>query len=252
MHTIHGLTLGCLLSALMALSSPGQEGLKNKAVLDDVIARHYKAIGGIDAHRRHKTRKMEGSINMGMGDWKMTILQKALNLKLTRIDIGDGGQVLEGYDGKVAWKLDPGQAARKLEGVEHEKAAREAAFYAPVEMKKLYEPLTYDKQVKNDGILYHVLKGRIEGNQVITFFLNAENYLIERMTMSLPIAEQDLTVKLSDYKGFDGIQLPCSIVITMPVGKEKPFSMTLNINSVTHGVDVDDAVFAMPGDGRRR
>jgi hypothetical protein len=212
--------------------------------VEQVIARYLEAIGGIEANRKLKTRKIEGTMVIAaLGtSWKMTVIQQAPDKKFSRVDIPDAGPVLEGCDGTMAWKKEPGQALRKIAGQELVGKLSDARFHGVLELMTEGN-LSYLKRAKVQGRMCHVLKGTVNGIQVS---IDEASHLLR--AIALPGAgggeSPGITIHLSEHRKVDGVQVP--FAMAMSVGPEPLLKMTFD--KVTHGVDVDAAIFALPAE----
>ena len=76
--------------------------------LDDVLAKHYEAIGGLEAWTGLESMEMSGTISLagGMAQGPFQVHQKRPSM--TRIEITiQGMNIIQAYDGKMAWQIMP-------------------------------------------------------------------------------------------------------------------------------------------------
>lgn len=227
--------------------------------VDEIIARHVEAVGGLEAHNRLTTRTSEGTFTLtAVGiPWKFTTIQKAPDKKHNLMQIPAIGEITEGCDGKVAWKWDPGQKPRQLAGFELEEKLRDARFHRLLHMMTKGK-LSYAGKVEDEGRPCYVLEGSyppgedaVEGT--FSVHIDEETYLVSMLKFTgMRIAAMDgLTMKLADYKAVDGVQYPFSGTFSL---KDAAPLFSMKLTTITHGTPVDDALFAMPpntkkGDG---
>lgn len=120
---ILGLALagGLLLPAL----APAPVAAQDLPAATELIDRHLEAIGGADQVSERMASSARGSFNMAaaglQGD--MEIHSSAEGQMLVRITIPGVGEILSGYNGEVAWDIDPFQGPRVLDGAEAEQRA---------------------------------------------------------------------------------------------------------------------------------
>jgi len=250
------------LAGFAALVVPAAVASAQEAVptVDEIVARHVEAVGGLEAHNKLTTRTSEGTFTLtavGM-PWKFTTTQKAPDKKHNLIQIPAIGEVTEGCDGKVAWKWDPGQKPRQLAGFELEEKLRDARFHRLLHMMTKGK-LSYVGKVEDEGRPCYVLEGSyppgedaVEGT--FSVHIDEETYLVSLLKFTgMRIAAMDgMAMKLADYRAVDGVQYPFSGTLSL---KDAAPLFTMKLNSITHGTPVDDALFAMPpktkkGDGR--
>lgn len=212
---------------------------------DEIVAQHLKAVGGDKAHKKLTTRKVTGTLAItGIGGpWKMTGTQKAPNLKHVSIEIPDVGVVTEGFDGKIAWKREPGNEARKLAGEEFKLKQRDSFFYRFIDLKSQYKTLTYAGRETVKGKEYDVLKGIYEDGAEEAIYFDVKAHLIR--LVRIWVGTETLNVELNDYREVDGVQLAFSADLSFGTGEA---FLTIKVDKITHGVKVDDALFASPAD----
>ena len=248
------------LASLVALFQTGYAApeLKKKPKLtaDQVVAKHFEAMGGIAAHKKVKTRRLEMRMSMPglFENERITTIQKAPDKKRNLILIPGIGETIEICDGKRAWKKEPEQAGRLLAGLELVQALRDARFYGGIEMLTEGD-VTYVKRTKNDGKAFHVLKGKYGKGSPwsgleIQFHFDQRTYLMSRMntTMQINGAPVAISMMLADYKKADGLPYPSKMTMQFGEGPAGSVpSVQMAVDKITHGIEVDDAIFAIPG-----
>ena len=67
--------------------------------VDELIASYHKAIGGIEANRKLKTRRIEGTVEFvgAPQPFKLTLIHKVPDLILTKVEIPDFGVALRAH-----------------------------------------------------------------------------------------------------------------------------------------------------------
>jgi hypothetical protein len=239
-----------VLAGLMALAPTSAAAAQDGVSVDDIVAKYVEAVGGIEAHKSLKTRESEGAITIADVDvpWRMTILNKAPDKRHDQIEIPSYGVVTEGCDGKVAWKQEPGEGTRPLAGWELQNKLRDARFLGVIELMTEGE-LTYERQEMLEGKAHHVLNATYPRDgpwSAATYLLYIdENTHLLRVLRIIPkgVREFDhIDVEMSDYRAVDGIRIPFSTDISI----DSNHFATLELNEVTHGIEVDDDLFAMP------
>jgi CubicO group peptidase (beta-lactamase class C family) len=215
----------------------------------DVVAAYLEAIGGAEANAALQTRRSVGTVTLASVGvpWWLTTIQKAPDRSLSRVEVPGYGVVAEGCDGTVAWKSEPGQGVRELAGAELDAKLRDARFDGLTELLTGGR-VSYARQDELDGRAVHVLDVTWPDSPWAgadyEVALDAETHRIRRLEI-LPAGGAGgirTTLDMSDYRAVDGVQIPFEIVVSMgptPV-------MAIQLDSVTHGVEVDDALFAMP------
>ena len=224
---------------------------KPKLTADQVVAKHLEASGGGEAHKKFKTRRLEMTMSVPglFENGRVTITQKAPDKTRKLVLLPGIGETIEICDGKRAWKKEPEQNGRLLAGLELAQALREARFHSGIEMLTEGD-VTYVKRTKIDGTAFHVLKGKYGkgspwSGMEMQFYFDQRTYLMGRMDMPIDIngASVEITIVLDDYKKVDGIPHPSKMTMLFD---DKP-TVEMTFDKITHNIEVDDALFAMPG-----
>ena len=211
--------------------------------LEDVVAKHLAAIGGAEAHRQQTTRLMDGSITLMGTSGKLTVTQKAPDKKHSRMEMPGGLITTEACDGTIAWQKSSGQAARQLSGEELAGKVRDARFCAGIEMMTS-EDLRYAKEETVKGQTYHVLQaGGPDSGGPYSLYINDRTHLLD-VIKSPVVGMGEITIEMGDYRSVDGIQISFSLVVSMGSN----VFMTVQFDTVTHGLEVEDVLFAKPAD----
>src|ERR1700684_3332749 len=101
----------------------------------DVVARYDKALGGEEAIRKHTSTTMRGTFAVQESRHTTVLnfvyLAGAPYRRLERVSLPGGvGEMLNGFDGEVAWSFDPRtNSAQIYDGDDRESAKRDADYY---------------------------------------------------------------------------------------------------------------------------
>ena len=97
----------------------------------ELVARHVAAIGGEAAVRRVRSMRSTGTFSLpsvGLSG-EMTLVSAAPDRVRVRVAVPGFGEVANGFDGAVAWDVNPMQGPRLLEGKELERMREESDFH---------------------------------------------------------------------------------------------------------------------------
>ena len=228
--------------ALFVQTAQAQEKKTGKPVVVEIVAKHLTAIGGLEINKKLRTRKMEGNLTIAAigTPWKLTSIQKAPDKKHNLVEIPGIGVVTEACDGKVAWKKEPGKGIRQLEGRELVEKLQDARFYGFIEMITEGD-LTYEHREKVNGERCYVLRGAYRTYYV---YIDEATHLVSmvRIPIRLENESTDFDLQLSDYREVDGVQFPFTVAVSIG---SKPV-LSIKLDRVTHNIEMDDSLFAMP------
>jgi hypothetical protein len=120
-----------------------------RAILD----RHLEAAGGRNAIAKHTSSHLVGTISIPASGitGPFEVFAAKPNMNLTKITIADIGDVIEAYDGKVAWSISPMTGPRLSEGKELEQKKFDAEFYAELRDDSRYESMRTLEKTTFDG-----------------------------------------------------------------------------------------------------
>lgn len=214
---------------------------------EDVLAKYYEAIGGVDAWTGLQTMKASGTLDvMGMMSGPFSIVQKRPAMARMEISI-QGMDIVQAYDGETAWQVMP------MLGITEPTPADEATTAQLVEQADLDGPLigwqedgttvSFEGTEMMDGAEAMKLKVTTKDGLVSYYYLD-DSYLPYKMVAVRDIegVPTELTTSLGDYQNISGMMFPFFIEIDTPMGAQ-----SLIFDSIEVNIDVDESVFSMPG-----
>jgi len=217
--------------------------------LDQVLANHYEALGGLDAIKGMDTATFVGRMAMGPGaeaPFKMFFKRPMM----ARMEFTMQGMTgIQAYDGETAWMIMPfmGKSDPEVMAEDQAKNMQEQA--------DLDGPLV-DWQEKGhkveligledvDGTEAYKIKVDLANGDVRHHFLDSEYFITikqEGKTM-MQGNEVEFETILSDYKEVGGLMFPHSVE-SKPKGA--PEGQVITIDEIEVGIEVSDDLFAMP------
>jgi zinc protease len=212
--------------------------------VDRILNRYIDAAGGRSAWLRLTSRVTTGTIDIPSSNLSGTIelREKAPDRILSEIRVS-GILFRQAFDGTVGWTDDPQHGLHVQSGVELSEARRDADFYHPLDLKKLYTKLTVVGVEKvNDKDAYQVEAEVPEGAPDEIYF-DLVSGLPDRVVShrESPQGVIDFREDFDDYREVDGIKRPFTISET-----SGETVLTIHVTEVRHNVLLDDSVFAMP------
>lgn len=210
-----------------------------------VIDRHIAAIGGKEALTKHSSIHLKGTISMPSNgiSGPLEVFAAKPNKTLTKITLGGIGEVLDGFDGTVAWSINPMTGPMLAQGKELEQKKFDAEFLAELRDPSRYESITTVEETMFEGRpTYKLSLKRKGGGEDIEYFdvktgLKAGG----EITRESPNGPLTLTQVTSDYKKFGALLQP-STLKQSTMGIEQIITVT----SIEYD-KVDPAVFELPG-----
>ncbi len=209
----------------------------------DVIARYVKAIGGESAVRAQKSRMMKGEMSMeGMGSAPLIIYFAAPNRMLVEVEVPDMGQFRQGFDGEVAWSLDPFSGPSLLDDEQLAATREQADFYGEIHFDKRFKSMETTGEKEFDGVNCYALKMLNNRDEESTYFFEIESGLLRGTTQVQETGMGPMEMKSinKEYKEFGGVKFPVHTDIEM-------MGMVRSLKFTTIEIDtVKDEMFALP------
>lgn len=219
---------------------------------DDVLAKYFANIGGVEKWKALKSMKLTGKMNMQGLDLTFTAYQKPADKQKFIIQV-NGVEIIQAYDGKDAWMLNPlmgGKDPVKLDE-EQSKEMKDQKFEDEfIDYKKKGHEVTLQGTEEVDGVKCYKLflvKNKNNDKEDVSeiHYLDAENYVpIMRVSYvrSGPAKGQEVKTYVSDYQEVNGLMMPF-----FTESKSNGQTMQkMTIEKVTLDEAIDDASFAYP------
>lgn len=214
-----------------------------------ITERYARALGGPEAIRKHSSSTMRGTIEYRDGADVLRALfvyyDAAPYLRLERVTLpGGAGEAIGGFDGKIAWSLDPRSGPHILSGDDRESEKRDADFYYAL------DELTWFKSMENIAVedfegrpCYH-LHGVNNWGKSNDHYYDRETGLLTAYEFE---SELGPTREIfSDYKKIDGVLVPMKQTVkARNKAGEWEVKQVITYDSVTFN-DVDLKVFLPP------
>ena len=212
--------------------------------LDQILNHYVDAAGGRSAWLRLTSRVTTGTIDVPSQNLSGTIelREKAPDRILSEIRIA-GVLFQQAFDGTVGWTDDPRDGLREQTGAELSEAKRDADFYHPLDLKKLYDRLTVVGPAKVDGKDTYEIEADVPEDSPDELYFDATTWLPVRVVSHRHTAQGviDFREDFDDYREVDGIKRPFTIQETTG-----DTVLTIHVTEVRHNVSLDDSVFAKP------
>ncbi len=210
-----------------------------------IIDRHIEAIGGKAALKKHNSVSVKGTMNVPANGMTATLEVFAArpNKILSRTTLQGVGEIAEGFDGKVAWSINPMTGPMLATGDELAQKGLDADFEGALGIASRYESIkTLEKTTFEGRPVYKIALTRKTGGADDIEFYDVETGLkagaiLERKN---PMGTVAVTSSLSEYKKFGDLLHP-TVMKQSTSGVE--FIMTFT--SIQYD-NVDPAVFELP------
>ncbi len=209
--------------------------------LDDVLKKHFKAVGQ-DKLVAAKTYYMKAKLSqMGM-DLPMEMKMKRPNKFRVEMEM-QGQKMIQAFDGEKGWMIAPwiSPDPQVLEGDQLKQAMEQADFEGELyNYKQKGSSVDFVGKVNADGKEAYKIKLTSKDGSVKNYFIDAKTNLIFKVKAKVSAGGQEIEVDqlLSDYKDFDGIKMPTKMESKTPMGNVSITVIEFKINE-----KFDDSVF---------
>jgi hypothetical protein len=221
---------------------PGR-GAQKLPSASSVLERYVAVTGGEHALLRYKSMTIHGRYQVPSGKVDLeTVFYTKDGKLLQKIFLPNGKEYVSGYDGQVAWDLDPAGKVSIREGDIVKSIARDADMYYHLHVMRYFRSMeVVDVKEFNGRPCYH-LKGVNNWGQVNEHFYDIENGLLLGYAFNTGWrgGKGDATLTFEDYQSFGGVRMP--VRTTSREGSDLVVNV---VTSVTYD-DVNDEVFALP------
>jgi hypothetical protein len=209
-----------------------------------VVERHVAAIGGAAAFRGIESIRVRGRFVINGREVSAEFEQLAArpNRLRVRAEIAGVGRTEQGYDGTIAWMIDPQGGARLLTDRERAEVVADADFDGPLHLPDRVASLTTLGRVTFDGRPAYRVKVVLASGVEQDEYFDVESGLqlgweAQRAT---PLGIVPTTAFLRDYAKFGPLLQPRTLV-----QKALHVEQVLRVTSVEYNV-VSDAAFDAP------
>ena len=216
--------------------------------LDQILQKHYDAMGGLDAMKAIKSVVGTGKAQV-MGQYDMTITVKQKRPNMMRQDMEFNAQKLvQAYDGTTAWSINPfagGTDPQKMPETEAQQYIDSADMDGPlVDYKAKGNTVELLGKEDVEGSPAYKVKVTRKNGRTETFWLDASTFLAIKSLSKVNMGGQEMEVESmpGNYKKVNGVMEPFSLEQKM--GGRSFISLT--IDKYEANVSIDDAEFKMP------
>ncbi|MFO1501161.1 MAG: hypothetical protein U1G07_22685 [Verrucomicrobiota bacterium] len=208
------------------------------------MARFVKEMGGTEAFQKIQSQHVVGRIEMAAQGitGKVEVFAKRPDKLVIKISIPGMGDLLQGFDGKVGWSLNPATGPMVLEGKMLEQVREQARFDAVLHDPSDFKSLETTGNVPFEGKDCYQIKVVRKSGQPATEYYDVGTGLLSGSTetQETPLGAIAVTATISDYKRFDGV-----LYATRLVQKMGPLAQVMTFENMEMNT-VADAAFELP------
>jgi len=217
--------------------------------LDELLPKHYEALGGLEAIKSVQSRRLTGRMTVAPG-MEAPIKVQFKRPKKMRVDfIVQGMTGSQAYDGETAWMMMPflGQTApERLPADQAVNLIKQAEFDGPlVDWKEKGHQVELLGLAQFEGKDAYKLKIIQNNGDVLYHYLDSGSFLTVGQDGREVVQGNEVDFKsiISNYKKVSGLYLPHSFENRQD-GADSGQQITFD--KIELNVDIADEVFAMP------
>ena len=235
---------------LLATASFTAASAAQAQTLDELVAKNLQALGGKDKVEAVKGVRMTGKMTLPQGMEAAVVLERQDPNKM-RMDMSvQGMTMVQAYDGKDGWKIVPftgkndpePMSAEELKQMEKQ-SINSADFLST--FKEQGYTAEYAGKEDVEGTPTHKIKVTSKEGDVLNFFLDAEQYLVIKITGKAMMQGQEIETDttVSDYKEVGGVLFPFSIQTKV---RNFPTPVGMAFEKIEVNPDIPASRFAVP------
>ena len=218
--------------------------------LDELVAKHIAARGGMAAIKAIDTLKMTGTMRPGGFDVQLTYNETIARPGTVRIDATlQNLTVVQAYDGKDGWQIQPFQGRKDPEALSSDDTKtlqEEADFEGPlIDARAKGATLENLGSVDIAGAPTYAIRATLRNGDQMTYYLDPTAMLTVRVeTRQLVRGAETLTdTDYGDYETVNGVYFPFEIA-TGPKGATDLQRITYD--KIVANTPVDPTIYARP------
>jgi hypothetical protein len=216
----------CVVASAAPSGGPQAPGLPSAR---ELVSREIAAIGGEAAFKAVKSMRQRGTVEItaqGISGEFDVLLARPAKL-LQRLTISTLGQFEQGYDGKVAWSIDPQSGPAVMAGRELTEIAEDAWFDGPLHQPSRFRSLETLERTQFDGRPAFKVKAVFtSGMEEVEYFDAEKRFQIGwEASRATPNGILPTIAKFREYKRFGALSLP-SVVVMRQLGADQTMRLT--------------------------
>lgn len=211
----------------------------------EILDKNVQATGGRAALEKIQTRTMKGTVELAPMGVKGTFEYSgaAPDKIYNKMTLGGIGEIIEAFDGKTAWSINPLQGNRDKTGDELAQVRIGANFYRELNFEKLYQKIEVKGIEKVGEREAYVVTATPTGLEPQTFYFDKQTGLLLREDLTAISPEGKFPTKnyFDDYREVDGVKMPYKMRTVLP-----QFELVMAVTEVKNGVKIDENLFVKP------
>ncbi len=219
--------------------------------VDELVAKHIEARGGLDRLKALQTVKITRTVATPFSNVRVIIYRKRPQLFRAEQGPTDQGAPLvpRGINADAAWDMAQGKVLTRPDAEAAEARELDADFDGPlVDWKQKGHIVTLEGKESLPWGEAYKLRVKTKTGAERTVYLDTKTYLERRQIgiLKLPGGRQfDVVTDFDNYREINGVKFPFDITEDR-TGKEPSLSFVIYTEKIEANVAMDDSLFATP------
>lgn len=224
---------------------------------DEIIDKHFAAIGGKAKLASLKTMKFNANIEIMPGQ-KAPVLMTMKDGNKMRFDLDlQGMKMTNAFDGTIGWMINPFGGKTEPERMPEEavkELKKQADFQGPLfDYQKKGSTVKFIGKEDMEGTEVYKLQLNEKDGDVTYYFIDAESHLLLKESQKVKIEdkETETSTLMSNYKMVDGLLFPFTVESRSGSGDNSQ-GQAINIEAIEINIPVEDKIFMMPAPAEKK
>jgi len=222
---------------------------------DEILAKYFKSVGGIEKWKNLKSVKMTGNMVMAQGEFPITLYRESPNKFKIVMTIMGQEIIPQAFDGETGWMVNPfagGSGPQKIEDSQIRALKDVSEFEDPfINYRDKGFAASFEGTGDAGGVQCQIIKlikhQGVEGEEIssLYYFDMDQNLQILIKQPNAQMMGQEIEIYLSDYQDTgDGLIMP----FVLDTHYQGQSVQKLNFTSITVNEDIPDDIFKFPGE----
>jgi hypothetical protein len=209
---------------------------------EDIISKYVEAMGGGAGISSLKSLAEKGTFEAAGHKFPLEVfVQSPQRIAIvTHWPNGDGSTV---FNGQAGWITFPGRPQHPMTPADVEAARIDADLQFATDVKKLFDELLVEKQLKLGDKDVLMISGQRAGLPPVEMYFDRESGLLLRMVRyaQSPLGRNPTQIDYSDYRNVAGVKLPFQWISSTPTGR-----FMIQLESAQPNVAIPESRFEKP------
>lgn len=216
-----------------------------KPVVDQILERYEKALGGKEAIAAITSLKLKGTYEIAGITGTVEGWRKEPDKTLSIVEFPRIGKLKKGFDGTTRWVQTPAGTYSDNSPQEIAELERDSEVFSAGRIKSLFESMKPGvKAWLGEGREAYVIEGTPAKGPPEKLFFDVNTGLLVRWDMARRVENRGtvfVKVHLDDYRDVAGVKMPFNVRFAF-----ESFNFRIKVDEMQPNIPIDDAIFSKP------